>query len=499
MKQQPGRRADHRNAAGGPGATPDESAGALTNVPPHDFALEEAVLGALMIDRDGLLSVADILTPDVFYSDANAMIFSAIRDLFADGNPVDILTVTNALRNAGVIDKVGGAHYIVDMTNRIGSAANIEYHARILCQHYMLRCLIDSCQQGLRSAYDRSLDPFTALEMAEQSLIKIWDGLGGASAQRIGHAAALAARSAEAALLANGVSGVPSGFDSIDRITGGWQDGNLIIIAARPGMGKSALSMNMAHRITEVHRMPVAVFSLEMSAEELAMRILCDKAELSGDDVRTARITEGDTVRIRQAAAEVNDLPLYVDDSPGLSVYKMLSAARRLKAKHGIRLIIVDYLQLMEAGDDRRRGSNQTEDITMISRGLKLIAKTLRVPVIALSQLSRAPQLRADKRPMLSDLRGSGAIEQDADLVAFIHRDEYYGIKNDETGADTSGVAEFIVAKHRNGKVGTERLKWDEKRVRFLDMQQPAPGVLKDYSAALPQGVRPPADADIPF
>lgn len=438
-------------------------------VPPQAGDLEKAILGALMLDRDAVTAVADILTPECFYSDQNQEVYRAIQALFAAGSPVDILTVNERLRKGGM---TAMAPYLAELTNMVASAANVEYHARIVAQKYVRRRVIEVSTLAMQSAYDESTDDFSVLEQAERGLFSVWSGMANGASKTIHAAAKDAFKAAETATQAKGLTGVPSGFTTLDRITGGWQKTDLIILAARPGMGKTALAVNMAFNAAKDFNIPVAVFSLEMSATQLATRIMSEQAAIDSHKMRQGKVTPDELMKLAQTTESLSTIPLYIDETPGLSIFQMRAALRRLKMRHDIQLVIVDYLQLMSGSNER--GRNRDQEIGEITKGLKGMAKEINVAVIALSQLSRAVETRGgSKRPQLSDLRESGNLEQDADIVSFIYRPEYYGIMEDESANSLAGVAEFIFAKHRNGALGTERLKFEQQFTRFSDMGTP--------------------------
>lgn len=473
------------------------------HIPPQALELEQAVLGALMLDRDAINAVGDILTPDAFYRPAHQHIHRAIIALFREGSPVDILTVSEALRKADKLEYIGGSSYLVDLTNRVASAANVEYHALIIKQKHIRRRIIEESTKAIQAAYDDSLDDFDVLEKAEAGLFSISSGIGSATAARpIYDSSAEALRGAIRATEHKGLTGVPSGFTTLDRVTGGWQNTDLIILAARPGMGKTSLAVNMALNAARDFNIPTVVFSLEMSQTQLATRVLSEMASIDSHKMRQGRITEADTKLLQDKVNALERVPLFIDETPGISIFQLRASLRRLKMKHGIGLVVIDYLQLMSGSGDK--GKNREQEIAEITRALKAIAKEMKIPVIALSQLSRSVEARGgSKRPQLSDLRESGAIEQDADIVGFIYRPEYYGILEDEAGQSTKGIAEFIFAKHRNGGLGTEKLRFEETFTRFSDLDAPAfsaqfpTAAPTDYT--IPANARPGLDSDIPF
>lgn len=478
----------------------DNSAEMFGKVPPQAPELEQAVLGALMIDRDCITAVADILTPECFYMEHHREIYRAIQTLFSAGSPVDILIVSNYLKKTGSDIQ---PHYLAELTNRIASAANVEYHARIIAQKYIRRRVIEVSASAIQDAYDDANDDFSVLEQAERGLFSVWAGMNTSASRTIHAAAKDAFKSAEKATQTKGLTGVPSGFTAIDRVTGGWQRTDLIILAARPGMGKTSLAVNMGFNAAKGFNMPVAVFSLEMSQTQLATRILSDLAEIDSHKMRQGKVTADELMRLAQITESLATVPLYIDETPGMTIFQMRAALRRLKMRHDIQLVIVDYLQLMSGMGER--GQNRDQQLGEITKGLKLMAKEMNVAVIALSQLSRAVEIRGGaKRPQLSDLRESGNLEQDADVVAFLYRPEYYGIMEDESGASLAGVAEVIFAKHRNGALGTERLRFQKELTRFSDpemqiisSQFPARPAAPEFNPAAVVANR--VEEDIPF
>ena len=441
------------------------------NVPPQAVELEEAVLGALMLEKDSIITVQEFLTPESFYTEEHRIIFRAINDLAIELKPVDLYTVTERLKVEKNLSKVGGASYLAQLTNKVGSAANVEFHAKIIAQKYVQRELIRSATEIQRRSYDESTDVTELIGFAEGEIFKVADGHVKRSVQSSKDVLAKAiAQIEEASRNESSYNGVSSGFTAIDRVTLGWQLSDLIIIAARPAMGKTAFVLTMARNMAVDYDCAVAFFSLEMSAVQLMNRLIIAETGLSGTEVKTGRLTPEQWKHLESATKPLAAAQLFIDDTPALSVFEFRSKARRLKIHNDVKIIIIDYLQLMTGAVDNRNG-NREQEVAYISRTLKSIAKELNVPIIALSQLSRATEMRGgSKRPQLSDLRESGAIEQDADIVAFIHRPEYYGINQDENGLPTAGVAEFIIAKHRNGAVTDVRLRFLKDQARFTDV-----------------------------
>ena len=442
-------------------------------VPPQAVELEEAVLGALMLERDSIIAVQEYVTPDAFYTEEHRLIYKAIESLSAELKPIDLYTVTERLKVRKELKKVGGAAYLAQLTQKVGSAANVEFHAKIIAQKYVQRELIRSATEIQRRSYDEDQDVTDLIGFAEGEIFKVAEGHVKRSVQNAKDILAKAlAQIEEASKNTSAFNGVPSGFMALDRVTMGWQPSDLIIIAARPSMGKTAFVLSMARNMAIEHQSPVAFFSLEMSAVQLMMRLIVAETGLYSNDIKSGRLTPEQWRHLESATKPLGSAPLYVDDTPALSVFEFRSKARRLKIHNDIKIIIIDYLQLMTGSQDSKNGGNREQEVAFISRTLKAIAKELNVPMLALSQLSRATEQRGgSKRPQLSDLRESGAIEQDADIVAFIHRPEYYGMNTDENGLPTAGLAEIILAKHRNGAVCDVKLRFLKDQARFADME----------------------------
>ena len=439
-------------------------------VPPQAVELEEAVLGALMLEKDSIISVQEYITPSAFYTEEHRLIFQAIESLSAELKPIDLYTVTERLKSRRELKKVGGAAYLAQLTQKVGSAANVEFHAKIIAQKYVQRELIRSATEIQRRSYDEDQDVNDLIGFAESEIFAVAEGHVKRSVQRADDILDKALKQIEeASKNTSAFNGVPSGFMAIDRVTLGWQPSDLIIIAARPSMGKTAFVLSMARNMAVDHESAVAFFSLEMSSVQLMMRLIVAETGLPGNDIKSGRLTPEQWRHLESATKPLGTAPLFIDDTPALSVFEFRSKARRLKISNDIKIIVIDYLQLMTGNQDSR--GNREQEVAFISRTLKAIAKELNVPIIALSQLSRATETRGgSKRPQLSDLRESGAIEQDADIVAFIHRPEYYGIQTDENGMPTAGMAEIIIAKHRNGAVCDVPLRFLKDQARFADM-----------------------------
>ena len=444
-------------------------------LPPQTLELEEAVLGAMMIDKKGVDEVIDILQPEAFYKDAHKYIFEAIFQLFTDSQPVDLLTVSAQLRKNGKLEIAGGDYYLIQLTQKISSSAHIEFHSRIILQKFIQRSLIKISSEIIEDSYDESTDVFDLLDRAESKLYEVTQGNIKRSSETAQSLVIQAKKRIEEIAGKEGLSGIATGFDSLDKVTSGWQPSDLIIIAARPGMGKTAFVLSMARNVAIDFGHPVALFSLEMSSVQLITRLISSETGLSSEKLRTGKLEKHEWEQLSIKVKNLEKAPLFIDDTPSLSIFDLRAKSRRLASQHGIKLIIVDYLQLMTAGGNNGKGSgNREQEISTISRNLKALAKELGVPVIALSQLSRAVETRpGHKRPLLSDLRESGAIEQDADIVSFIYRPEYYKLDewDDEGNSPTQGQAEFIIAKHRNGSLESVKLKFVGNLGKFENLE----------------------------
>jgi len=436
---------------------------------PQALPIEEIVLGSLLIDKDAFSVVVEVLRPVSFYKPAHGMIFEAMLHLFEKSQPIDIVTVYEALNKSDQLETIGGIGYLVDLSNKVSSAANLEYHARIIAQKFIQRELIRVSTNVINDSFEDTKDVFDLLDDAESSLFEITQQNLNRSYEQLGSLAVEAQKQIEiVSKREEGLLGVPSGFNELDKITSGWQKSDLIIVAARPGMGKTAFTLALARNAAVDHRRPVAIFSLEMASLQLTQRLISMESEISGTKLRNAQLAEYEWQQLHTTVEKLSDIPIFVDDTPAINIFELRAKCRRLKMQHDVQLIVIDYLQLMSGGPDQRRGTREQE-ISSISRALKAMAKELDVPVIALSQLSRAVETRGGlKRPQLSDLRESGAIEQDADLVLFIYRPDYYDVEDPSV---PQGLAEIIVAKHRNGALATINLKFVNKFAKFVDMQ----------------------------
>ncbi|MBR2261610.1 MAG: replicative DNA helicase [Paludibacteraceae bacterium] len=446
---------------------------AYAKLPPQATELEDAVLGALMLEKDAYSEVCEILKPECFYKDANRTIYEAINDLAIKQEPIDMLTVQNRLQQLGKLEEVGGAYQIVKLTAGVSSSVHIEYHARVLAQKALARQLINFSTEIQRMAYEEKTDVDDIVQRAESELFKISNNSLKKDFVKIDPVIAEAIKRIEdAAKNTSGLSGIPSGFHKLDKMTSGWQRSDLIIIAARPAMGKTAFVLSMAKNMAEMN-VPIAVFSLEMANVQLVNRLLVNVCEIPGEKIKNGKLESYEWEQLMQRSRSLESLPIYLDDSAGLSIMELNTKARRLVKDHNVKIIIIDYLQLMNASG-MKFGSREQE-VSMISRSLKQLAKELDIPIIALSQLNRGVEKTEDKRPGLADLRESGAIEQDADMVLFIHRPEYYKITEDkQTGESLEGIAEIIIAKHRNGAVGDVRLRFKKELARFQNLEDDA-------------------------
>ena len=443
-------------------------------LPPQAIQMEEAILGALLIDITALSEVIDILHKDAFYKEENKLIFGAISGLFNESSPVDILTVADFLKSEGNLVKAGGESYLAYLSQRVSSSAHVEYHSRIVLQKHIQRELIGISSRIIEKAYDDTIDVLDLLDDAEQQLFNVAQGNLKRNYETSESLIKQAINRIQEISEKEGLSGTPSGFTAVDRVTSGWQPSDLVIIAARPGMGKTAFVLSMARNMAIDHNAKVAVFSLEMSSVQLITRLISSDTGLNSEKLRRGNLDPDEWQNLLSGVKDLERAQLFIDDTPALSVFDLRAKCRRLAAKGGIDVIIIDYLQLMTVGGDGKKGTgNREQEISTISRSLKSLAKELEVPVIALSQLSRNVENRPSKKPMLSDLRESGAIEQDADIVSFIYRPQYYGMHEWEDGSPSDNQAEFIIAKHRNGSLEDIRLRFEGSLARFSDLTDP--------------------------
>jgi len=466
---------------------------------PHAQEVEEAVLGALLLEKGALEVVVDVLEETHFYKEENRIVYSAIRALFGRNAPVDALTVGQELKAQQQFDFVGGYPALTRLTSRVSSAANIEYHVRIVVESAMKRELIRISAEAHRDAYDPSVDVFDLLDKTETDIFHLTEGSIKKNYQVLSTLLAQALNEIDLRKdQKGGLTGVGSGFVGLDRLTNGWQKSDFIIVAARPAMGKTAFALCCARNAAVQFGKPVALFSLEMSSIQLVNRLISAEAELDSEKIKKGNLQAFEWQQLNSKTVGLATAPIFIDDTPALSILELRAKCRRLKAQHNIEMVVVDYLQLM-TGEQSKAG-NREQEIASISRSLKNLAKELNIPVIALSQLSRNVETRTGgKKPQLSDLRESGSLEQDADMVIFLYRPDYYGIKEDENGKNVEGLGEIIIAKHRNGAVDSVHLKFVGKFTKFID--EPDSGGNIGFSSALPDfggGNRIPAEFDSP-
>ena len=443
----------------------------IGKVPPQAIDIEEAVLGAILMEKDAVITVLDILKPESFYKDAHQKIYNAIVELSTKERPIDILTVTEELRSNDELESIGGPFYITQLTNRVASSAHIEYHSRIVAQKYIQRELIRISSEIQNRAFDDSIDVDDLLDFSERELFEIAEGNIKRETAKINILIKKAMdQIEEAAKHEESLVGVPSGYTKLDRLTSGWQKSDLIIIASRPSMGKTAFALSMARTIAVEHNRPIAFFSLEMASVQLVNRLIVSETELPSNKIRNGNLDEHEWRQLETKIKQLVEAPVYIDDSPAISIFELRAKCRRLKLQHDIQLIIVDYLQLMTGPPNTL---SREQEVSSISRSLKSIAKELDIPIIALSQLNRSVEIRSgSKRPQLSDLRESGAIEQDADMVLFIHRPEKYGIFEDDDGNSLVGLAEILLSKNRNGPIGDIILRFREEFAKFVELDE---------------------------
>lgn len=436
----------------------------LEKIPPHNLEAEQAVLGSMLIDREAVYAAMEVLVPEDFYKEAHQVIYRTLLDVEARGEPIDMIMLTEELRRQNNLDKVGGIGYVATLANIVPTAANVSHYAGLVREKAILRRLIRVSTEISSRCFEDREDAYQLLDNAEKLIIEI-----AASHNQDGPVAlkqVLRDTLEKIEQLANtkgSVTGVPSFFTDLDRMTAGWQKSDLIILAARPAMGKTTFGLNIAYNAAVKGKVPVAIFSLEMSREQLVQRLMSSEAMIDQHKLRTGRLQEEDWLRLTKATQPLSQAQIYIDDTPAISVLELRGKARRLKAERGLGLIVIDYLQLMQVNN--RKNENRQQEISEISRSLKALARELDVPVLALSQLSRAVEQTHEKRPALSHLRESGALEQDADLVMFIYREEYY---NPDT--EKPGIAEIILAKHRNGPTGMVELGFLKEYTKFVDL-----------------------------
>ena len=432
-------------------------------IPPQNVEAEQAVLGAMMLDHNAVVAAMEKLSPNDFYREVHRTIFEAMSRLHRENKEVDVITLPEELRRMKKLDEVGGLEYILSLPNLVATAANVEFHAGIVAEKALARNIISTCTELTAAAYDGEREPEDLLDDAERKILQISESkrrgdfspVGVVVEETLDKITKLYENKA-------GITGLPTGFRDLDRMTSGLQPSDLILVAARPSMGKTAFTLNIAQNVGVRQHKTVAFFSLEMSQEQLVQRLLCQIAHIDSQKLRTGQLnSDEEWTKLTDACDKLYQAPIYIDDTPGISVTEMRSKARRLKAEHGLDLIIVDYLQLMQG----RNSESRQQEISEISRSLKALARELKVPLIALSQLSRSVESRQDKRPMLSDLRESGALEQDADIVSFLYREDYY-----DKETENQHITEVILAKHRNGPVGSVKLYFKGEYTLFLNL-----------------------------
>ena len=438
----------------------------IERIPPQNLEAEQAVLGAMLIEKEAIAKAVEFLKAGDFYREANRLIFDAMLELFNKGEAVDMVTVTEHLRKQDTLEKVGGIAYITALANAVPTAANVVHHGKIVEEKSILRHLINSATEIAGMGYEDSESVEDIMDKAEKSIMAVSSRKIGGDFAPIKDVIFDAFNKIEALYASKGaITGLPSGFKDLDKLTTGFQPSDLILVAARPSMGKTAFTLNIATNVALRSKQPVAFFSLEMSKEQLVQRILCSEAAIDSQRLRTGELEDRDWEKLISVSDGLSSAPLYIDDTPGITVLEMRSKARRLKMEHGLSLIIIDYLQLMQGSSKGKGSENRQQEISEISRSLKALARELKVPVIALSQLSRSVESRQVKKPMLSDLRESGSLEQDADIVAFLYREDYY-----DKETENKNITEVIIAKHRNGPVDTVKLFFHSQFTKFGDL-----------------------------
>lgn len=438
----------------------------LGRIPPHDIEAEQAIIGSMLTDKDAVIAAIEILREQDFYREDNRIIYSAILNLYNRSEPIDIITLKAELKSMGKLEAVGGLEYIVQLPDRVPTTSNVEQYIKMVEEKSMLRALIKTADELITLGYDPTQEVEQVIDTAEKKIFEVMqkkNQKGYSSMKDI-----LIDTFTQLEQLYNQkemITGVPTGFADLDYRTSGLHNSDLILVAARPAMGKSAFALNIATHAAVRGKVPVAIFSLEMSKEQMANRILCSEAMVDSAKVRTGKIDDEEWGKLAAASGELSEAGIYIDDTPGISVMEIRAKCRKMKLEKNIGLVVIDYLQLVQGSN--RKGGSREQEIAEISRSLKILAKEINVPVIALSQLSRAPEQRVDHRPMLSDLRESGSIEQDADIVMFLYRDDYY---NEDT--DKKNIAEVIIAKHRSGATGTVELLWLGNYTKFANIDR---------------------------
>ncbi|HWR38192.1 MAG TPA: replicative DNA helicase [Patescibacteria group bacterium] len=438
----------------------------LDRIPPQNVEAEQSVLGAMMIEREAISKAAEILRPGDFYREAHRLVFAAMMELFNKNDAVDMVTVTEVLRRDDKLEAAGGIAYVTALANSVPTAANVGYHARIIEEKALLRQLINTATNIAGMGYEAADEVATILDSAEKMMLEVSNRRGGQDFAAVKTIIFdVFDKVSELYASKGGITGLPTGFKDLDRLTSGLQPSDLILIAARPSMGKTAFVLNIAQHVAVRDKKTVAFFSLEMSKEQLVQRMLCAEAPIDAQRLRIGELDDNDWKKLVTAADRLAGAPIFIDDTAGITVMEMRSKARRLKVEHDLQLIIIDYLQLMQGGTGSNRSENRQQEISEISRSLKALARELKVPVVALSQLSRGVESRQIKKPMLSDLRESGSLEQDADIVAFLYREDYY-----DPDTDKKNVTDIIIAKHRNGPVDSIELFFHKQFTKFSDL-----------------------------
>ena len=459
------------NTSNGRGHRPSPIDPSYGHLQPQALEIERVVLGALMIDKDAFSVVSEIIRPETFYEPRNQKIYQAIQSLNMEERPVDFMTVIEELKRQGDLEDVGGSAYIMELTERVASSAHLEYHAHIIHQKFLARQLISFTGRIQEMAFDETIDPDSLMQEAEGQLFEITQKNMRSDFTQIDPVIKKATETLKiAAQNSGGMTGIPTGYSKLDEMTSGWQNSDLVIIAGRPAMGKTSFALSLAKNIAVDYRVPIALFSLEMNNEQLVQRLISNVCEIPGQKILSGQLSDDEWNRFDRNINKLIGTPIYIDDTAGLSVFELRTKARRLVREKGVKIIMIDYLQLMNANG--MRFGNRQEEVSTISRSLKGLAKELNIPILALSQLNRGVESREGnegKRPQLSDLRESGAIEQDADMVLFVHRPEYYRIYQDEHGNDLHGVAQILIAKHRKGGTGDVNLHFRGEFTRFED------------------------------
>ncbi len=438
---------------------------AIGRIPPHNLEAEQAVLGCMLLDMDIIPTVTELIRSEDFYRDDHKEICEAILDLTEKAGPVDIITVSEQLKLRGTLDQIGGLDYLAGISTAVPTTANARHYAKIVEEKSLLRKLIKAAADISGMSYDASEEAAFVLDRAEKSIFDILQKRNTQGFTHIKDVLLETFNRLEELYNSKGhITGIPTGFTDLDYKTAGLQNSDLILIAARPGMGKTAMALNIAQYAAVQRHVPVAIFNLEMSKDQIVNRMLCSEVMVDSHKMRTGKLEDEDWNKIAQALAPLSEAPIYIDDTPGISVMDIRAKCRRLKLEKNLGLVVIDYLQLMQG---RGKTENRQQEVSEISRSLKILAKELNIPVVTMSQLSRGPESRTDHRPMLSDLRESGAIEQDADIVMFLYRDDYY---NPET--EKKNVAEVIIAKHRSGSTGTIELRWFGEYTKFANLKR---------------------------